>query len=252
VYASASAPITFKIGKNNMAIYRTSGDFNFKNYGEESVESTSPMEWVDEIDGGRIDEPSWIARYRYEAELIIQIIKDNGYSKILELGSGPGQMSQYILEECPHLNYSFIDKDTSKAIFEKRKFKGNNFFVKDLMHSFDIAGLDTDYELIIANDFLEHIANPSHILYQCRNITTENASFFISVPNWRMNHEFIYRGLFDYDNFIYFCKIHGWEPDSVAGSPLQCSYYDRESSEKELPDELITSWNWYFNTIKVK
>lgn len=235
-----------------MAIYRTPGDEAFKNFGKSAIEEVSPLEWADELNDCRIDEDSWISRYKYEAAMIAEVIKENEYKKILEIGSGPGMLAQFILELVPDLDYSFIDKPTSKAIFEKRKFKGNTFYVKDLMHSFDVSDLDNDYDLIIANDFLEHIANPSHVLFQARNITKQNASFFISVPNWRMNHEFIYRGLFDYDNFIYFCKIHGWEPESVAGSPLKCQYYPRESSEQAMPEELIQSWNWYFNTKKSK
>ena len=216
-----------------------------------AIEEVSPLEWADELETSRIDERSWIERYKYEAAAILEVIRENNYTKVLELGSGPGMLSQYILAEEPELNYSFIDKATSKAIFEKRNFKGTKFFVKDLMHSFDISELDADYDLIIANDFLEHIANPSHVLYQAREITKDNSSFYISVPNWRMNHEFIYRGLFDYDNFIYFCKIHGWEPESVSGSPLKCPASPRESSEQQLPDSLITSWNWYFHTKKI-
>jgi SAM-dependent methyltransferase len=234
-----------------MAVYRTPGDEAFKNFGKSAIEEVSPLEWADEIDNCRIDEDSWVSRYRYEAAMIVEVVKENGYKKVLEIGSGPGMLAQFIIELIPDLDYSFVDKPTSKAIFEKRKFKGSKFHVKDLMHSFDVSGLDSDYDLIIANDFLEHIANPSHVLFQARNITKQNASFFISVPNWRMNHEFIYRGLFDYDNFIYFCKIHGWEPESVAGSPLKCQYYPRESSEQAMPDELIQSWNWYFSTKKV-
>ena len=234
-----------------MAVYRTQGDFNFKNYGPTAIEEVSPLEWADELETSRIDEQDWIDRYKYEAAAILEVIRENKYTKILELGSGPGMLSQYILAEEPELKYSFIDKATSKVIFKKRKFKGDKFFVKDLMHSFDISELDTDYDLVIANDFLEHIANPSHVMYQAREITKDNASFYISVPNWRMNHEFIYRGLFDYDNFIYFCKIHGWEPESVAGSPLQCEHRPKESSEQELPDSLVTSWNWYFHTKKI-
>jgi len=234
-----------------MAIYRTQGDVNFKNYGISAIDEVSMQEWADELETSRIDEESWITRYKYEAELITKVIKENQYKKILEIGSGPGMLAQYLLEITPELDYSFIDKSTSKVIFDKRGFKGNKFYVKNLMHSFDISDLDQDYDLIIANDFLEHIANPSHVLSQCRNITSDKASFFISVPNWRMNHEFIYRGLFDYDNFIYFCKIHGWEPESVSGSPLKCVYSPRENSEQELPDELINSWNWYFNTKKI-
>ena len=234
-----------------MAVYRTQGDINFKNFGKSAIEEVSPLEWADELETSRIDEESWIERYKYEAAAILEVIRENTYTKVLELGSGPGMLSQYILAEEPELNYSFVDKATSKAIFEKRNFKGNKFFVKDLMHSFDISELDTDYDLIIANDFLEHIANPSHVMYQAREITKDNSSFYISVPNWRMNHEFIYRGLFDYDNFVYFSKIHGWEPESVSGSPLQCPASPRESSEQQLPDSLITSWNWYFHTKKI-
>lgn len=234
-----------------MAIYRTDGDKNFKNYGNSAIEKVSPLEWADEIDRSRIDEPSWIARYKYEAEILIDICKENKYSKILEIGSGPGQLGQFIIENLPDINYSFIDKETSKKIHEKRNFKGSAFLVKNLMHSFDIEGLDKDYDLIIANDFLEHIANPSHVMYQARNITKENSGFFISVPNWRMNHEFIYRGLFDYDNFIYFCKIHGWDPDSVYPSLLKCSSQPKLDSEQTLPEEMINSWNWYIYTKKV-
>jgi hypothetical protein len=66
-----------------------------------------------------------------------------------------------------------------------------------------------------------------------------------------MNHEFIYRGLFDYDNFIYFCKIHGWEPESVYPSLLKCEYKNKLSSEETLPEEMVDSWNWYIYTKKV-
>jgi 2-polyprenyl-3-methyl-5-hydroxy-6-metoxy-1,4-benzoquinol methylase len=229
-----------------MAVYRTKGDQNFKNYGKTAIETVSPMEWADEMEVSRIDEDSWVQRYKYEAEIISQICIENGYKKILELGSGPGLLSQYIMQKVKDANYSFVDKETSKAIFEKRGFKGNKFYVKDLMHIFDISDLDRDYDLIIANDFLEHIANPSHVMYQCREITKERSGFFISVPNWRMNHEFIYRGLFDYDNFVYFCRIHGWNPSEIAGSILKCEHRPKLSSEESLPDDLIDSWNWYF------
>ena len=57
----------------------------------------------------------------------------------------------------------YRDKKWAKYQFEKRKLKGN-FVVKDLMNEFDISDIDKDYDLIIANDFLEHIANPSDVL----------------------------------------------------------------------------------------
>jgi 2-polyprenyl-3-methyl-5-hydroxy-6-metoxy-1,4-benzoquinol methylase len=234
-----------------MAIYRTKTEVDFKTYGSfREANVTIPNEW--DINNGqeRINDSSWLDRYKYEANIINDVCKENNYSKILELGSGPGVLGQFVLELNPNIEYSFVDKPAAKQVFESKNYKGN-FYVKDLMNGFDITNLDNDYDLIIANDFLEHIANPSDVLYKCRSITKDNSCFFISVPNWRMGHDFIYRGLFDYDNFIYFCKTHGWEPENIAPSPLKCTYYPKESSEQTMPDELIQSWNWYFITKKL-
>jgi len=234
-----------------MALYRTQYESNFKMYGNRRETNVLiPNEWDENNGQERIDDPSWVQRYEFEAKLIINVCKENNYTKILELGSGPGVLGQFILKDNPNINYSFVDKLTAKQVFESRNYEGT-FHTKDLMNNFDITNLDNDYDLIIANDFLEHIANPSDVLYKCRSLTKENSCFFISVPNWRMGHDFIYRGLFDFDNFIYFCVSHGWEPESVAPSPLNCPYYPKESSEQTMPDELIQSWNWYFINKKI-
>ena len=72
-----------------------------------------------------------------------------------------------------------------------------------------------------------------------------------------MGHSFIYRGLFDYDNIIYTMKIHGWEPIECYESFHQISSESSESlipklsSEDEMPDELLSSWNWYFLCDKI-
>ena len=68
---------------------------------------------------------------------------------------------------------------------------------------------------------------------------------FISVPNWRMGHEWIYRGLFDWDNFIHFMWQHGFEFLGYSPSNLECENIPKISSESTMPDEMITSWNWY-------
>ena len=119
------------------------------------------------------------------------------------------------------------------------------------MDGIDVTPLTDKYDVIIANDFLEHISNPGNLARNLHAHTPEHTLFSISVPNWRMGHDFIYRGLFDYDNFIYFCKIHGWEPESIAGSPLKCPPFPKQSSEDTMPNEILDSWNWYFNTIKI-
>lgn len=230
-----------------MAYYRTWDESSFKNYGKyRDKKVTYPNEWVSDASVGRLDEPAWVHRYDYEAKLIKSIIDENNYKKIIEFGPGPGKLGQIIIENGIDIEYTFVDKIGAKSVFEDRKYNGK-FIVKDLMDFLDISDLDDDYDMVIANDFLEHIANPSDILYKAGKITKDNASFFISVPNWRMGHVFLYRGLFDYDNFIYFCDVHGWKPESVFRSPLKCQSSPKLDSESTMPDELIDSWNWYFN-----
>ena len=203
-------------------------------------------EWDVEKDV-RIFEPSWTQRYEHEAAIISNIIKENNYSKVLELGSGPGRLADIIHEEYPlTLSYDLIDKPNAKLQNEKYNFKRNKFFTKDLNNGFDIKGLQDSYDLIIANDFLEHIANVTDCLVNCYNLANQNSKFFISVPNWRMGHSFQYRGLFDYDNWIYTLEVHGWKVEEVYPSNLKCQFYNKLSSESTIPDELIQSWNWYF------
>ena len=189
-----------------MAILRTAREEKFNSYSRKECEK--PNEWQVEDHVQRLDQPSWIERYDYESNMI-------------------------------------LDKIGAKEEFEKRGYKGK-FLIKNLHNYFDTEGMDRDYDLIVANDFLEHIANPSNILSNSYDITTEEAKIFVSVPNWRMGHTFIYRGIFDYDNFVYFMHTHGWSITEVKPSPLKTPYLDKLSSEESMPDELIQSWNWYF------
>ncbi|MAH44044.1 hypothetical protein CL614_10080 [archaeon] len=205
-------------------------------------------------DDKRIDENAWIERYKHESDLVVNIIKDYNLKKVLEFGSGPGKMANMIQDKLQNdsnfeISYTMIDNPNAKKQFETRGYKGN-FIVKNLSSFTDLEGLDDNYDLIITNDFLEHIPNPSYILLEAYKITTENAKLFVSVPNWRMGHSFIYRGLFDYDNFLYFLWSHGWSADQVSQSPLKCQFKPKLSSEQCLPDELIQSWNWYFECTK--
>jgi 2-polyprenyl-3-methyl-5-hydroxy-6-metoxy-1,4-benzoquinol methylase len=235
-----------------MALIRTPEEDKLKNYGEFRTKHVLIAdEWNSNNGQTRDLDPIWEQRYKHEAGMIASVCKENGYGKILELGSGPGRLGQCVMEKIPNCSYSFVDKYAAKQEHEARLFKSNGFYVKDMMNSFDISDLDTDYDLIIANDFLEHIANPSDVLYKARSITKDKAGLFVSVPNWRMGHGFIYRGLFDFDNWVYCCKVHGWEVDAVGESELKCQPLPRESSESMLSDNLLDSWNWYFVCKKV-
>ena len=199
-------------------------------------------EWEDV---GRLSEGGWENRYQYEASIVLETIKENNCKTILEIGCGPGRLSHLIQQGTPELDYHLIDKPNAKSWFEKSGYKGT-FFIKDLASSFDTTGLYKNYDMIMANDFLEHIFNPSIVLQTIYGMMKDTSVFFISVPNWRMAHQFIYRGLWDYDHFVYMMFVHGFDITSVYPSILQTPFYPKLDSEKDMPDELIQSWNFYF------
>jgi len=248
------------IKKNNMSYIRTKGELSVTFYkGEQgNHQFDNQNEWVDEKQNlglgddteCRIDLTSWQDRYEYEKGILAGIITDNSYKKIIELGSGPGQLGEMVMKDVEGLDWSFIDQRGAQQIHQQRGF-GGRFFVKDLQNGFDIEGLEGGYDFLITNDFLEHIYNPSIVLQEAYKLIRDGGKMFVSVPNWRMGHTFIYRGLFDYDNWVYFMWTHGFEVEAVWNSPLVCPYSPKLSSESEMDDKLIQSWNWYFLTKKI-
>lgn len=205
-------------------------------------DTSHPNEWEGTE---RLEEDAWQKRYEYEASLVCEVIKNNPHIKnVLELGSGPGILSQKIQEKYTDLNYHLVDKPFAKKYFDENNFKGK-FFVKDLSSNFDTEGLLPKYDLVIMNDFLEHVYNPHAILKAVYELTDSNSNFFISNPNWRMAHQYVYRGLFDFDNFIYLLYTHHFQLDGFYGSQLKTPHYPKISSESLLPDENLTDWNHY-------
>jgi len=199
----------------------------------------------------RLEEQAWKDRYEHEANILSNIISQVGISKILELGSGPGVLAQEIYKKVDNeLEYHLIDKPIAKQVFEQKQYKGK-FFIKDMSEGLDVEGLDNDYHMVIANDFLEHVFNPSHIVRQSYNILIDDGLFFVSVPNWRMGHNWIYKGLFDYDNWRLFMEYHNFKFLGEYKSNLICPYNPKLDSESLLPDEMIQSWNWYMLFEKV-
>lgn len=236
-----------------MSVIRTQGEINVSFFDNKHLghQFENKNEWINEqseLGLGelecRIDIKAWIERYEYESKIITPIIKNHNLKKIIELGSGPGSLGQIIIKD-NEVDYTFIDQPGAFEIFKNRNYKGK-FLIKDLMNDFDISDIDKDYDFLITNDFLEHIYNPSLVVQKCYKVLRDGGMMFVSVPNWRMGHTFIYRGLFDYDNFLYFMYTHGFEAEGVYNSPLKCPESPKLSSESEMDEILITSWNWYF------
>lgn len=225
----------------------THNDFE-RSFTANKVDTLDPNEW-DTV--GRLDENGWDNRYEYEASLTVEIVSSIQVKTILEVGSGPGILSQKIQTKLSYpVNYHLVDKPFAKKYFDNKKFKGT-FFVKDISMDMDVSGLFPVYDLIICNDTLEHLIAPSNVMKKIYSLMHKNSILMISIPNWRMAHQFLYRGLWDYDNFLYFMYIHKLESVAVYPSPLQTPHYPKLNSEETMPDELIQSWNFYFQFKKM-
>jgi SAM-dependent methyltransferase len=221
----------------------------FRTQGEESCEMLtngilSPNEWATDESLKRIYDTSWEMRYDHEANLISNIISNFNYKKIIELGPGPGLLCNKILKTYPELEYHLVDIQAAKEANIKENL-GGIFHVQDLNLDFDVSNISQNMDLFIANDFLEHIQNPARIVLKAKSILHSEGRALISVPNWRMGHAWIYRGLFDWNNFIHFMWQHGFLIEGYESSPLKTSYSPKLESESSMPDEMIQSWNFY-------
>lgn len=220
-------------------------DFEEKFSALEGGDTNDINEWKDT---SRLKENGWESRYKYEADVIFDVIsqREKKVKTILEVGSGPGELSQKIQEKVQYdVDYHLVDKPFAKKFFDENNYKGK-FFVKDISLDLDMKGLLEKYDVIICNDTLEHLLAPTNVIKRFHELSSESTMLFISVPNWRMAHQFIYRGLWDYDNFLYLMYCHGFDVINVYSSILQTPYYPKLDSEEEMPDELLQSWNWYF------
>jgi 2-polyprenyl-3-methyl-5-hydroxy-6-metoxy-1,4-benzoquinol methylase len=204
----------------------------------------SSTEWSSEDSYKRIFQESWEVRYQYETEILSSIINDNECKKIIELGPGPGLLCNKIITIHPELEYHLVDIEAAKIANEKENL-GGIFHVQDLTNDLDTSNLPKDIDLVIANDFLEHIQNPANIILKLKSLLKPDGLAFISVPNWRMGHAWIYRGLFDWDNFIHFMWQHGFAFEGCIESPLKVGSNSRISSESTTPENMLDSWNWY-------
>lgn len=226
-----------------MAIFRVTHNTFERTFNAYNADTLEANEWENAT---RLKEKGWNNRYEHEAKVVSDSVRNLKVKTVLEIGSGPGILSQLVQKELPNpVEYHLVDKPFAKKYFDENNLRGK-FFVKDISIDLDTTDLLPAYDLVICNDTLEHLIAPSNIIKKVRGLVSKESVFFVSVPNWRMAHQFIYRGLFDYDNFLYMMYAHGFEMETVYPSILVTPPYPRLSSEECMPEELIRSWNYYF------
>lgn len=224
----------------NLVVFRTEPEINCEVLTHGIL---SDDEWKTHDSISRIFQSDWQARYDYESDIISDIIKQNSVSNILELGSGPGVLCNKILKKCEINEYHLVDIEAA-SITNKSENLGGTFHVRDLNDTLQLS-LQSNMDLIIANDFMEHIQNPAKIVLESKYLLKDDGLMFLSIPNWRMGHAWIYRGLFDWDNIIHFMWQHGFKMEGYIESNLKCKHSPKLHSESSMPDDLVDSWNFY-------
>lgn len=97
---------------------------------------------------------------------IVSKVKNSGYTKVLDIGCGPGQFADCLLSEISSLKYTGIDFSKSAISLAQRLNLSAEFIVADAV-KLDYSQLD--YEVIITTEFLEHINEDLEVLSKIKS-----------------------------------------------------------------------------------
>jgi len=103
----------------------------------------------------------------------------NEYSKVLEIGCNVGNFRQFVSKSC---EYWGVEPFEAAAIVAKTR-------IDNVLVGFydDVAKEipDNYFDLVIANDVIEHMEQPWNFLQSIKKKMTANASLVLSIPNVR-------------------------------------------------------------------
>ena len=151
---------------------------------------------------------SYYSGIRYDS---ISLLDHARYEKILEIGGGTFETLQF-LDPCRQLDLWGVD------IIDKRSDLRINFMQGSIEEAKICALIPDNYfDLIIANDVLEHLADTENFFRVCSDKLKQNGNLLLSVPNIRNIKTFYYvllngsfprfdHGLFDSTHLRWFTK----------------------------------------------
>jgi 2-polyprenyl-3-methyl-5-hydroxy-6-metoxy-1,4-benzoquinol methylase len=94
---------------------------------------------------------------------IIEILKENNSTKILDIGCGPGQFAHCVLDSITNIEYTGIDFSSS-AILSATMIDLPATFIEADALLFDYSNIE--YNVVISTEFLEHVNGDKEILSQ--------------------------------------------------------------------------------------
>ena len=170
-------------------------------------------------------------------------IEKKQYKSILEIGGGDFQLLSILKEE-------FGASCTGVDLVELEAPNNIDTIVGSIESSAVIEELkERDYDLVIANDVIEHLVDPAATLKSLRELCQTGASLHISVPNIRqvraLFHIFLRgtfpsndSGLFDRTHLHWFCKKDILDLVEISGFNVESVYI----KGRFVPDFLRTSF----------
>lgn len=111
-------------------------------------------------------------------EKVVDILKQEGAQRVLDIGCGPGQFAEYLLHQIPGIKYQGVDY--SQTAIEKAQLRcpTAQFYVKDLMHTDVFNEFEADAYVVL--EVLEHVVNDIELLEKI----PKHVKIIMSVPNF--------------------------------------------------------------------
>lgn len=119
--------------------------------------------------------------------------------KVLELGCGMGDFGALLKSQ---YGCSVCGIDIHKAALEEATHKLDSVHHGNI-ELMDLTLLDKDYDLIIANDVLEHLQDPWEIVNKLHDHLVPEGVFIASIPNvrfYRVVKNLLIRGIWEYED----------------------------------------------------
>jgi ubiquinone/menaquinone biosynthesis C-methylase UbiE len=132
-----------------------------------------------------------IVRYRHQivVRMLAQEGKGNGRGmRILDLGSGLGDLTCAIKNAVPQADLLGFELSTAGVEISRRKVPGATFQAADLCRPAEsLSPYEGWATHAVCSDVLEHVDDPVAFLRNCKKYLAPNASLMITVPGGKMS-----------------------------------------------------------------
>lgn len=113
----------------------------------------------------------------------IKILKSYSFENCLDFGCASGYMISQIAAKYPHVKYWGVDVYDKAIIFAKEKYPHINFKIAS---EDKLKFKDSDFDLIISYETIEHVTKPLATLKELRRILKPNGVLILAMDsgNW--------------------------------------------------------------------